>query len=127
MKTTEADAVLAANAAFYDAMRQGDLGAMEQLWTRRRDVSCTHPSGPAIRGRSAVMESWRRVLVGGGPVPVEPLQPKAIVTGRSAMVLCREAIGDSEMMASNCFVRETDGWKILSHQSARIPRDQGTG
>lgn len=122
MTTTEIDAVLAANAAFYRAMREGDYAAMERLWTRRRAVSCTHPGGPAIQGRAAVMQSWRRILLGDRPVPITPVDPAAIVTGESAMVLCREDLVDSEMMASNAFVREAGVWRMLSHQAAEIPR-----
>ena len=121
MTTTEADAVLAANAAFYEAMRAGDYEAMERLWTRRRQVSCTHPGRPMIRGRVGVMASWRRILLRGRPVRIDPLDPVAVVTGGSALVLCREDLGGSQMMASNAFVREAEGWRILSHQAAKIP------
>ena len=122
MKTTETDAVLAANAAFYQAMRGGDYQAMQRLWTRRRPVSCTHPGGPLIQGRAAVMASWRRILLSGRPLPVRPLEPIAVVTGRSALVLCREELGRTEMMAANTFVHEPSGWRMLSHQAAEIAR-----
>lgn len=121
MTTTEANAVLAANAAFYHAMRAGDYEAMERLWTRARPVSCTHPGRPMIQGRAAVMSSWRRILLRGRPVRIEPLEPVAIVTGRTALVLCREDAGSGQMMASNTFVQEADGWRMLSHQAAKIP------
>lgn len=121
MTTTEANAVLAANAAFYQAMRAGDYEAMERLWTRRRPVSCTHPGRPMIQGRAAVMSSWRRILLRSRPVRIEPLEPVAVVCGGSALVLCREDVGAGQMMASNIFVQESGGWRMLSHQAAKIP------
>lgn len=121
MTTTEANAVLAANAAFYQAMRDGDYEAMERLWTRRRPVSCTHPGRPMIQGRAAVMSSWRRILLRARPVRIEPCEPVAVVCGRSALVLCREDVGAGQMMASNTFVQEAGGWRMLSHQAAKIP------
>lgn len=121
MTTTEINAVLAANAAFYRAMRAGDLEAMERLWTRRRPVSCAHPGGPMIQGRAAVMESWRRIL-GAVPPAIRCTEPQAVVTGLSALVLCREVVAGTAMMASNSFVREPEGWRMLSHQAAEIPR-----
>ena len=121
MTTTEADAVLAANAAFYRAMRTGDYAAMERHWTRRRAVSCMHPGGPVIRGRAAVMASWRRILLNGRALPVTPAEAKALVTGGSALVLCREEVRDARMLASNCFVREAGGWRMLSHQALEMP------
>lgn len=116
-------AVLDANEAFYRAMREGDLDAMEALWARARSVSCTHPSGPAIFGRMAVMASWRAIL-GHQPPEIRPEDPQAIVTGRTAMVLCRERIGAVELMASNAWVREDGAWRMVNHQAAHIP---GTG
>ena len=122
MKTTEVDAVLAANAAFYQAMRAGDYRAMQRLWTRRRPVSCTHPGGPMIQGRTAVMASWRRILLSGRALPIRALEPSAVVTGLSALVLCRENLGRTQMMAANTFVHEAGGWRMLAHQAAEIPR-----
>jgi len=123
MGNTATAAVLDANEAFYRAMRQGDLGAMDALWARERPVSCTHPHGPSIFGRQAVMASWRLVL-GHLPPDIHAEEPQAIVTGKTAMVLCRERIGAVELMASNAWVREDDAWRMVNHQAAHIP---GTG
>lgn len=114
-------AVLDANEAFYRAMREGDLDAMEALWARGRRVSCTHPGGPAIFGRAAVMASWRLIL-GQQPPEIYADEPQVIVTGRSAMVLCKERIGPIELMASNSWVREDGAWRMINHQAAAIPR-----
>ena len=113
-------AVLDANQAFYRAMRQGDLDAMDALWARARSVSCTHPSGPAIFGRAAVMESWKLIL-GHLPPDIHPAAAQAIVTGRTAMVLCTEHIGPVELMASNAWVREDGAWRMLNHQATHMP------
>ncbi len=120
---TETIAVLDANEAFYRAMREGDIDAMEALWARERPVSCTHPNSPTIFGRAAVMASWRLIL-GHRPPEIRPADPQAIVTGRTAMVLCREKIGPVELMASNAWVREDGAWRMVNHQATHIP---GTG
>jgi hypothetical protein len=116
-------AVLDANEAFYRAMREGDPDAMEALWARGRQVSCTHPNGPVIFGRTEVMASWRLIL-GHQPPEIYAEDPQPIVTGRTAMVLCRERIGSVELMASNAWVREDGAWRMVNHQAAAIP---GTG
>jgi len=120
---TDTAAVLDANDAFYRAIREGDLDAMEALWARARPVSCTHPNGPAIFGRAAVMASWRLIL-GHLPPEIHAADPQPIITGQTAMVLCREKIGSAELMASNAWVREDDAWRMVNHQAAHIP---GTG
>jgi len=121
---TETIAVLDANEAFYCAMREGDLDTMEALWARERPVSCTHPNGPAIFGRMAVMASWRLIL-GHQPPEIHAEDPQPIVTGRSAMVLCRERIGSIELMATNAWVREDGAWRMVNHQAAPIPGGEG--
>jgi len=113
-------AVLDANEAFYRAMREGDLDAMEALWAQGRAVSCTHPGGPSIFGRSAVMASWRLIL-GHQPPDIRADDTQVIVTGKSALVLCREVLGPVELMASNAWVREDGAWRMVNHQAAAIP------
>lgn len=121
MTTTETAAVLAVNERFYKAMAAGDLGAMDRLWARQRPVSCTHPGGPAITGRAEVMASWKAIL-SGKPPAIACADPQAIVTGESAMVLCRELIDGVELIASNSYVRENGRWRMLTHQAAEVPR-----
>ena len=119
-RMTQKTAVLDANEAFYRAMREGDLEAMEALWARDRSVSCTHPSGPAVFGRGAVMESWRLILRHEAP-DIHAGEEQVIVTGKTAMVLCTERIGRSELIASNVFVREDGAWRMVTHQAAHVP------
>lgn len=120
MTQSQVTAVLDANDAFYRAVRAGDVDAMEALWARGRQVSCTHPDGPAIFGRGAVMASWRMILR-HHPPEIHASDAQAIVTGQSAMVLCREQIGPIELMASNAWVREDGAWRMVNHQAAQIP------
>lgn len=121
MSEIETDAVLAANAEFYAAMRAGDLAAMDRLWSRHRQVSCAHPGRPAIFGREAVMESWRIVLEDHTPPAIRPVEPHVVVTGATALVLCREDLGHVELMASNAFAREDGEWRMINHQATDMP------
>lgn len=115
--------VLAANDAFYKAMREGDYAAMDRLWAERRTVTCTHPDWHMLVGREAVMESWRVILTEHEPPEIWPAEAQAIVTGSTAMVLCTERIGGIELVASNGFVREGLRWRVLNHQSAHAPAE----
>ena len=121
MPETGTEALLGANDALYEAMRRGDLAALDALWSRRRRVSCAHPNSPAIFGREAVMESWRQILVMHEPPWIRPVEPRAVVSGGSALVLCHEDLGHVQLMASNAYVREGDAWRMVNHQAAVIP------
>ena len=61
----DADEVMAANQAFYDAHEQRDLAAMTAVWDNSERAVCVHPGWPILRGWPAVEESWRGIF--GGP------------------------------------------------------------
>ncbi|MGH7125410.1 MAG: nuclear transport factor 2 family protein, partial [Stellaceae bacterium] len=69
---TEADALLAANLAFYRAFTAHDVAAMEHVWAAETPVLCLHPGWELLRGRGAVMESWRQILT-------NPEAPRVVV------------------------------------------------
>ena len=45
------------------------------------------------------------------------------VVGRPglALVICREVLPNGQLMASNLYVRMTDGWHMTSHHSGPVP------
>ena len=55
-------AILAANTAFYSAFNDHDLEAMAALWSSSPELTCVHPGWNVLRGREAVIESWRAIL-----------------------------------------------------------------
>ncbi|MEM8792736.1 MAG: nuclear transport factor 2 family protein [Pseudomonadota bacterium] len=118
---TDKTDVLEINAAFYCAMREGDYFRMQEIWSDRQDISCTHPSGPPIFGRREVMESWWQIFAFSGAVSVEEDECEAVITGNTALVLCREKVGRSSMMASNAFQRESGVWRMINHQATQMP------
>ncbi len=116
------DEVLFANEAFYLAFAGADFAAMERVWSARNDVVCLHPGWPALIGREAVMASWARILgnpdqprVSAHALDVLPLG------GGSMLVVCYETMADAVMVASNVFVAEADGPRLLSHQAGLCP------
>ena len=79
----EQQAVAAANEAFYDALTNRDLPAMERLWFPADWVECLHPGGVALRGWTTVRESWAllfnaqssvMVAATGAPFGAHPLE-----------------------------------------------------
>ncbi|KAI3474793.1 hypothetical protein Pfo_030052 [Paulownia fortunei] len=53
--------VLAANARFYNSFRNGDLAAMQALWSKGEHVCVVHPGVSGISGHDLVMGSWEFV------------------------------------------------------------------
>jgi ketosteroid isomerase-like protein len=115
--TSEEGAVLAANAAFYGAMAARDYAAMAALWSQEAPVACAHPGWPPLTGRVAVMESWAGILRNPSSPKIHCLEAQAILHGRSALVLCFEVIEQDVLLASNLFVKEEAGWRLVHHHA----------
>ena len=112
--------VLLANEAFYRAFNQRDMALMESLWASTGDVTCIHPGWNALEGRERVLDSWRSIL--GNPSQTRIVTGGATVTfmGETAIVLCRELVAGSPLIATNIFVREDEAWKLMHHHSGPV-------
>lgn len=113
--------LLAVNYAFYAAFRFADLEAMDALWSRSRDVALFHPNVLEKYGRKAVMDFWRQIMTEGSPPDVRPKNAIVVTKGKVALVICTEDCGDSQMIATNVFVKDRDGWRMTQHQASRLP------
>lgn len=117
----EKQRVLDANNAFYTAFGSLNFDAMDGIWAKRRDVSVCHPNQPGIGTRDAVMESWYKILATGQRARVTVFDQTVIMTRKSALVICREDIGGTQLIATNVFVLEDGEWRMTHHQASRLP------
>jgi ketosteroid isomerase-like protein len=122
----EREAVLAANRAFYRAFTERDVDAMDQIWAPAGAVVCLHPGQPPLYGRAEIMASWRGILR-------HPESPKVRcvgewVAGRPslAIVVCREILPEGQLMATNTFAKQSDGWRMIGHHSGPVPPVEAT-
>jgi hypothetical protein len=118
--TTEEDDVLQANERFYQAFNRKDPELMDEVWSREHAVSCAHPGWNVLEGRDNVLDSWRGILS-------NPNQPRIVSGGATvtlfgdlALVVCRELVAGSPLVATNVFVREDATWRLLHHQSGPV-------
>lgn len=114
---TDVQTALFANDAFYTAFATKDPDAMAVVWSESAAVTCLHPGWPPLGGRDAVLKSWTAILTAENAPDVECRAPEAFVTGEVARVICFEMISDVSLIATNMFVRESGGWKMVHHQS----------
>ncbi len=115
-------AVLASNQAFYDAFAARDTETMDALWARRAPVTCVHPGWQALRGRDAVLASWRGILQGPNPPDIDCADATAHLLGETAFVICTERLPGVELVATNVFVREDGAWRLVHHHASGVVR-----
>ena len=128
--TPEQQAVATPNEAFYDALTNRDLPAMERLWFPADWAECVHPGGVALArlGRSARqlgVDSSRAP----GTVMVAATDVKVHLVGDVAWVSCTERLAStvdgrmttSAAHATNIFVRHDGEWRLVLHHASPVP------
>jgi ketosteroid isomerase-like protein len=117
---TETDDVLAANLEFYRSFTTCDFPAMNALWSRGSPVLCIHPGWPALHGRDAVMRSWRNILANPEPAHVMCHDDQVTHHDGFAIVICEEELAGGHLVATNIFVKENGGWRMIHHQASPL-------
>lgn len=117
-------AVREANQAFYDAHEARDIEAMIAVWHPGDELVCVHPGWPILRGREAVLESWRRILSGPGPNQFILTNESIDVRGDVAWVTLDENLVDrgatGTVAATNAFVTVAGEWKLILHHGSPV-------
>jgi ketosteroid isomerase-like protein len=115
--------VLGVNEAFYDAFSRRDMDALERLWAEDGPLACVHPGWDAIRGKAAVLASFRAILEGGASPRIRCFDASAHLFGDVAFVVCRESVSGAEVVATNVFTRGQTGddrWKMVHHHAGPV-------
>jgi ketosteroid isomerase-like protein len=119
----EERAVLLVNEAFYAAFRAQDLVAMDILWSRVASVLCVHPGWEPLEGREVVLRSWQAIFENGVP-EVRVRDARVALYGDVACVVCLEEVSEGGregvMSATNVFVREEGGWRVVHHHAGPV-------
>jgi hypothetical protein len=113
-------AVLAANDAFYQAFNARDTGLMDSLWAHTAPVTCVHPGWNLLQGREPVLDSWRGILNNPNQPRIVTGGATASIHGALAIVISRELVGGSPLLATNVFIQEDGAWRLLHHQSGAV-------
>ena len=116
---TDDDAILAANAAYYQAFATGNFAEMSRVWADD-GVSCIHPGWPALIGRADILESYRNILHNQNRVRIAHHDDTVIVAGDEGRVLCVEIVEAAALAATNWYRRVDGAWRMIHHQASPI-------
>src|SRR4051812_8773516 len=137
-RTAEARAVERANQAFYDAVENSDLDALESVvldGPLAESVAVVHPGWPVLRGRSEVMRSFALIMANTDYIQFFLTDVEVGVEGAAAVGPCPENTlpgGPAEddgsagslvgglVVATNVFRRTADGWRLWVHHGSPV-------
>lgn len=115
-------------AAFYEAIEQGDLDGVMAVWAVDDEVVCIHPGGPRLDGYGAILESWREIFSHGSRLKftLSDLNEHAGMT-YAVHVLC-EWVSDADnpsertpVFATNAYTLTERGWRMVLHHASSAP------
>lgn len=116
---------------FYQAIERADLVQMMAIWAEEEDIVCIHPGGPRHTGIVEVRESWRRIFSRGPELKFKLIAERTI-PGRmlsvhsmvERIVHTQSAFSPTSVIATNIFVRSSNGWQMLMHHASPIPEER---
>ena len=120
--------VMQANESFYRAVESLDSGQMEKVWAEGDSIQCGHPGWQILRGRKAVMESWRRIFENTPAIRFMLTDISIEVRGAIAWVtLYENLIGAVEgqnvsatVLTTNIFEKKPEGWRLIHHHGSSV-------
>lgn len=130
-RTTETG-LLAANAAFYEALERADVDALDALWVPGDDALCVHPGLNPIHGRRAVLRSWAAILAGTPYLQFVLTDLTVQVSGEVGVISCTENLlsategmpdtvfAGGRAVATNVFRIEDGGWRLWVHHASPV-------
>jgi hypothetical protein len=119
-----------AESHFYEAFARLDAELMRDVWLDSESSYCIHPGGEPLVGVQRVIESWRNMFRGARPLALFYKVIRKQASGYMAVHLVEERLSSEDgrrrglVMASNCYLRTTSGWRLFSHHgSPLVPPD----
>jgi ketosteroid isomerase-like protein len=113
-------------AAFYEAMRKGDIAALMACWADEDDIVCVHPGGPRFMGAGAIRTSFEQIFQGGNVIKASIHALHRVHTLSTAMhsLVERVQVGSAEepaeayVIATNVFIKTAQGWRMVVHHAS---------
>ena len=112
-------------AAFYEALRQGDIERLMACWADEEEIVCVHPGGPRLIGAGAIRANFEAMFA-NGTVQAQPTQVHTVVSLASAMhhlvervkVLGANGPQTAFVVATNVYHKTPQGWRMVAHHAS---------
>ena len=126
--SSDREAVIEINRAFYEAFESLDTEKMEPLWLQASHIVCIHPGWRRLEGWGPIMHSWERIFESTFEMRFELANVEVILRGDLAVVMVEEnltqrgydGISRSQVLATNVFERVGQRWYLVLHHGSPV-------
>jgi len=112
-------------AAFYDALQNGDIDRLMACWADEDDIVCIHPGGPRLVGAVAIRATFE-FMISNGSIRAWPERARKMQAVACAVhsvlerieVLTPDGPGQARVIATNVYHRTAQGWRMVAHHAS---------
>jgi ketosteroid isomerase-like protein len=113
-------------AAFYQALHEGDVDKLMACWSDDDEVTCVHPGAARVVGVGAIRSAFDALFSNGGTVRLTPVQVRRVESLASAVHNVLERIDvmvqgqpqQAWVIATNVYHRTSQGWRMVLHHAS---------
>lgn len=112
-------------AAFYDALQQGDIDKLMACWGDEDEMVCVHPGGSRLVGAGAIRSAFDAMFANGS-LRVQPLKVRRVQSLGASVhsvlerieVLTEEGPRHAYVLATNVYLLTAQGWRMVAHHAS---------
>jgi ketosteroid isomerase-like protein len=112
-------------AAFYEALQQGDIERLMACWTDEDEIVCVHPGGLRLVGHAEVRAGFE-ALFANGRVLAHPEKVRRAEAGACSVhsvierveVLSDDGVQQAWVLATNVYAKTAQGWRMVAHHAS---------
>jgi len=114
-----------AEAAFYEALQDGQIERVMACWADEDEILCIHPGGPRLVGALAIRSAYEAMFVQGAlrivPERVRRLESMGAVIHNvleRIEVPTDEGVQYAWVVATNVYFKTAQGWRLVMHHAS---------
>lgn len=118
-----------AEAAFYTAIEDKNIQAMQDIWLDSEHIICIHPMGARLQGREQVIQSWQQIFTNDTSLKFSLNDLDQQLSDKLAVHILHEHIRPSSapdkvtiVETTNAYKLTDDGWRMILHHASLSPK-----
>jgi len=128
--SSDKEAIIAVNEAFYRAFSNRDIGSMRLIWWQGATSLCIHPGGKVLMGWESIQASWESIFRNTNSLEIDIEVIKVEIDQAIAYVVVQEIVLQSSRgrkvkapsLATNIFQKMAQQWYLIHHHGSPIVR-----